>query len=651
MYKQVIRNCFLIFGILLPIAVHAAPDKLYQLKDVTNVLPPHAKHNQAHSVKLSPSVLKKTEFTIDLFGKEVLVLRTRLESHKDGSFSWIGVLASDPNSEVVFAQHKGRVGGFVRYVEAGVETTIELTRNRDNEPVLYAVNPNSLPEIEPLTLPVAAGFGLGKKKAISHQQDLNQAPIVQKLLVAFTPAACEARGTCENLETDILAAIASTNQAYINSGLNLRIELAHLQAVDYVESGILSSLKQLTRRAGHADDPSGKLDKLHALRSKHQADLVSLISDDASYCGVSWINANAETAFSVVNWQCLSNRSLAHELGHNQGNAHNRLHAQTLGAYEYSFGHRVCEAETGFRTIMSYVAGCDVPRVNHFSNPLIDYNGAATGIAYTQSPQTAADNASTMANTAQLVAGFMQADAERLQIDTPLTQTHRLGDVVSLTLKASSVVGRPLSFNAGNLPSGLSINATTGVISGTVSQTAVEHQRVTAYVSDGFVEVAAEFTWLVPDGIAAEDGSAQFANDACMNGTVGFIYYAGYTIGYTKTECTLPPAAPEVVNPGLQTNLVGELVSVQIIASDANHDTLSYSATGLPANLTIDTTTGLISGSLLEIGEFTVTVTVNDGDMDSSPISFDWKVYQLRAVSELKHIWIDEAQKEFKLLT
>jgi hypothetical protein len=60
--------------------------------------------------------------------------------------------------------------------------------------------------------------------------------------------------------------------------------------------------------------------------------------------------------------------------------------------------------------------------------------------------------------------------------------------------------------------------------------------------------------------------------------------------------------APAVSNPGAQSSLVNAAVSLQIVASDANGDSLSYFATGLPAGLTISPTSGLISGAAAAAG-------------------------------------------------
>lgn len=85
--------------------------------------------------------------------------------------------------------------------------------------------------------------------------------------------------------------------------------------------------------------------------------------------------------------------------------------------------------------------------------------------------------------------------------------------------------------------------------------------------------------------------------------------------------------APTITIPSDQNSDVGESVSLQINAADADNDTLSYSATGLAEGLTINSSSGLISGALAagSEGNYTVKITVNDGTV-SSDITFDWKV-------------------------
>jgi serine protease len=79
-----------------------------------------------------------------------------------------------------------------------------------------------------------------------------------------------------------------------------------------------------------------------------------------------------------------------------------------------------------------------------------------------------------------------------------------------------------------------------------------------------------------------------------------------------------------VTNPGNQSTTVGSSVSLQIEASDsASGQTLTYSAGGLPAGLSISSS-GLISGTPTTAGTSSVTVTAKDGTGASGTTSFTW---------------------------
>ncbi|WP_407636906.1 putative Ig domain-containing protein [Hamadaea tsunoensis] len=85
---------------------------------------------------------------------------------------------------------------------------------------------------------------------------------------------------------------------------------------------------------------------------------------------------------------------------------------------------------------------------------------------------------------------------------------------------------------------------------------------------------------------------------------------------------------PVVTNPGAQTSTVGTGVSLPIQATDPQGDTLTYSATGLPAGLTINSTTGVVSGTPTAAGTSTATVTATDPGGNPGSASFSWTVSQ-----------------------
>ena len=82
-----------------------------------------------------------------------------------------------------------------------------------------------------------------------------------------------------------------------------------------------------------------------------------------------------------------------------------------------------------------------------------------------------------------------------------------------------------------------------------------------------------------------------------------------------------------VTNPGNQTGTVGTAVSLQITATDsASGQTLTYSATGLPAGLSINSSTGLITGTPTTAASSDVTVSAKDTTGATGSASFTWTI-------------------------
>lgn len=81
-----------------------------------------------------------------------------------------------------------------------------------------------------------------------------------------------------------------------------------------------------------------------------------------------------------------------------------------------------------------------------------------------------------------------------------------------------------------------------------------------------------------------------------------------------------------VTNPGNQTTTVGSSANLRITATDTAGGTLTYSASGLPAGLSIGATTGLISGVPTAAGSSDVTVTATDSTGPSGSTQFTWTV-------------------------
>jgi hypothetical protein len=128
-------------------------------------------------------------------------------------------------------------------------------------------------------------------------------------------------------------------------------------------------------------------------------------------------------------------------------------------------------------------------------------------------------------------------------------------------------------------------------------------------------------------------GSENFSSNSLSNNReLGLIISdAGVMTGVETTfsadfNQTASGGAVTVTSPGSQTGTVGKAASVQISAADTAGGTLSYKATGLPAGLSINASSGLISGTPTTAGTSSVTVTATDSTGPSGSTSFGWTI-------------------------
>jgi Metallo-peptidase family M12 len=193
----------------------------------------------------------------------------------------------------------------------------------------------------------------------------------------------------------IQIAVEEVNLSFVNSGLhNISLRLVHTQLSDYEEKGG-EQFEHLYRMV----DGVGLFSEVHKLRDEKRADIVGLIVDDPSSCGLSTrVAADAEEAYFVVHHSCaVITYSIAHEIGHIFGARHERTVDASNSPFD--FGHGYVNGRK-WRDIMSYRESCGgCPRIPYWSNPRIRYAGEPTGTA-------ASDNARVILEQAERVALF-----------------------------------------------------------------------------------------------------------------------------------------------------------------------------------------------------------------------------------------------------
>jgi CshA-type fibril repeat protein len=288
------------------------------------------------------------------------------------------------------------------------------------------------------------------------------------------------------------------------------------------------------------------------------------------------------------------------------------------------------------------------------------------------------------------------------QNDVPTTtgvpaQTSLDGQAIDLPLimAFADIDGDTLTFSATGLPLGLSINPTTGVISGSIDNSASQTNggvytiAVTANDGRGGT-VTANFTWTVtnPAPVAANDTAvtnedtpvtiAVLANDADpdgdtltigaasaghgtvtinANGTLTYTPASNYngadTIIYTISDgeggrstatVTITVAAvndaPTTIGLPGQHDADSDVITVPVASafSDVDGDTLTFSAGGLPPGLSINPVTGVISGTLPPdaslTGPYSVTVTATDPSGQAASTTFVWMIQNVPPLAD-----------------
>ncbi len=331
----------------------------------------------------------------------------RTESVSAGGYSFIGRVAGVEASSVILSVYDGIMSGNitvpggsyqVRYVSEGVHAA-------------YQIDPSAFPREAP-PIPVDNTGKDSSRNSIPASGGDTGATI--DVLVAYTPATRSAAGGTSAMQSLVNLAVTETNTGYSNSGVNQRVRLVYSTEVAYTESSDTDAgwSTDLSRLQSKTD---GNMDSIHTLRDQYGADLVVLIAEKSYYCGLGYMMSTLSgtfesNAFCVVARICATGKySFAHEMGHNMGSNHDHANAGgSSGVYPYSFGYQ--SPSKAWRSIMAYdCAGTSCTRINYWSNPGLIWNATNELMGVSGTGPTAADNRSSLNNTAFTVANFRQA--------------------------------------------------------------------------------------------------------------------------------------------------------------------------------------------------------------------------------------------------
>lgn len=237
------------------------------------------------------------------------------------------------------------------------------------------------------------------------------------ILVVYTARAAAAKGGNAGMLAFIHQVFAESNQAMANSEAPVSFRLVHAAPVNYDESTLSADSSGYNVALNALRSPTdGLMDEAHALRNQYGADLVSLWLSPPKPVGAGFVVGQAylmthgtnvasyaNFAFSAVDVDYAGGVSMTfpHEIGHNLGCAHDRNSTTVSGIFPDSYGYQQSSISPRFHTIMAYSAGCPgCTRVDHFSNPNVNFQGIPTGIGGQM------DNVKALAYTSPIAANW-----------------------------------------------------------------------------------------------------------------------------------------------------------------------------------------------------------------------------------------------------
>lgn len=368
---------------------------------IITYLQQRSKNGVVSLFEFNAAALRDSVFFLNIFpGESIKVVRQKLIKRDGDNFSLHGYITGADNAfgSIALVYYNGELSASINFRTH----TYSINPLGKGTFSLFEIDGGKYPEHEDAP---------GMRDTYKENSNASVAPgsiglaavaCPLRVLVAITPSAetyIKSSLGFSSLTQFALQAVAETNQAYINSAVNLQIELAASVRVSYTESGDWNT--DLTRFRTTTD---GYMDEIHTYRNLYAADVNALIINNSSACGLaSTILAVASTAFVAVHYSCaLGYYSFAHEIGHLQGARHNPEVDGTTTPYAY--GHGYLYIAGGWRTIMAYDYSGQT-RLQYFSNPNVTYGGVAMGTSATH------NNARVLNETAATVTGFRTTSA------------------------------------------------------------------------------------------------------------------------------------------------------------------------------------------------------------------------------------------------
>jgi hypothetical protein len=338
----------------------------------------------------------------------------RRVAYESGSRSWVGYLTELGKDYRVITTTGANGGTYGTILTPEGEFLIAPAKGGD-----LLIDATSLQMEMPLERPIQdwvepplseIGFPRAKVDPVCPEITSRPTPLVTVDVMFVYAPDWEASHGAANVITRMDALITRINQTYVDSNIAMQLRRVHQVRVDYGSAAAVSdqtALNDITELSSRGGRGAGVFANIVDLRNQFGADMVAFMRGPQggnSISGLAWIGGSQQSdiANSVNLMYSINGDSpvfggllVAHELGHNMGNQHDRPNAGSnngataIGVTSYSYGHVVCgtgadaqcgtaagfwNTGSGFGTVMAY----PLPTVGKFSSPNLQCRGNRT---------------------------------------------------------------------------------------------------------------------------------------------------------------------------------------------------------------------------------------------------------------------------------
>lgn len=244
-----------------------------QEQNVNRKLPENAMAGKNRKINIHTDLLASDTLTLNLYDDvSVTIIRNRLVDNGKGKIAWIGHVEGEENSEVYLAKRGQVLSGVITIGTDVYEIRYVGNKLHEINQIDLSKNPPDHPEGHGRTVESEHDAFATTSAIDSTTADLDVASAIIDVMVVYTARARNNAGGQAGMEAKIDTAITMANQAYLNSNIDMQLNLVHTKEVAYTESGdILKSHDALTYKS------DGNMDDIHSLRDQYGADEVVLI--------------------------------------------------------------------------------------------------------------------------------------------------------------------------------------------------------------------------------------------------------------------------------------------------------------------------------------------------------------------------------------